>query len=105
MTTLLLGEFAAPVIFMGLMAASCITIMNIVHQVGCTTRADQEGCAVTFVTDNDRSLLKAINFNSCLVLYSVVLVCFFSAAWNFNSELLFTVIFFPTPPNFAGMIS
>ncbi|XLU35918.1 hypothetical protein S245_071984, partial [Arachis hypogaea] len=27
-TTLLLGEFAAPVIFMGLMAASCITIMK-----------------------------------------------------------------------------
>ncbi|KAL4277396.1 hypothetical protein AHAS_Ahas20G0303000 [Arachis hypogaea] len=35
------------------------------------------------------------------VLYFVVLVCFFSAAWNFNSELLFTVIFFPTPPSFA----
>ncbi|XP_031119679.1 DEAD-box ATP-dependent RNA helicase 28 [Ipomoea triloba] len=35
-------------------------LTSYVHQVGRTARAGREGYAVTFVTDNDRSLLKAI---------------------------------------------
>ncbi|KAK1296541.1 DEAD-box ATP-dependent RNA helicase 28 [Acorus calamus] len=35
-------------------------ITSYVHRVGRTARAGREGCAVTFVTENDRSLIKAI---------------------------------------------
>ncbi|XP_057728023.1 DEAD-box ATP-dependent RNA helicase 28 [Arachis stenosperma] len=35
-------------------------LTSYVHRVGRTARAGREGCAITFVTDNDRSLLKAI---------------------------------------------
>ncbi|KAK9946918.1 hypothetical protein M0R45_012357 [Rubus argutus] len=35
-------------------------LTSYVHRVGRTARAGKEGCAVTFVTDTDRSLLKAI---------------------------------------------
>lgn len=41
------------------------SLSSYVHQVGRTARAGREGYAVTFVTDNDRSLLKAI-VSTCL---------------------------------------
>jgi ATP-dependent RNA helicase DDX27 len=34
-----------------------------VHRVGRTARAGREGCAVTFVTERERSLLKSIVWN------------------------------------------
>lgn len=37
-----------------------VSLSSYVHRVGRTARAGREGYAVTFVTDNDRSLLKAI---------------------------------------------
>ena len=37
-----------------------VTLCSYVHRVGRTARAGREGYAVTFVPDNDRSLLKAI---------------------------------------------
>jgi len=38
----------------------CLCYCRYLHRVGRTARAGKEGYAVTFVTDDDRSLLKAI---------------------------------------------
>lgn len=52
-------------------AYTCLTSYSYVHRVGRTARAGREGYAVTFVPDNDRSLLKdivSIIFSYALVL-------------------------------------
>lgn len=59
-----------------------MSFLSYVHRVGRTARAGKVGCAVTFVTDTDRSLLKAI------VSISVVIFSCHSLFFYLSSSIL-----------------